>query len=839
MNRSAVNVSLHMGESTSPDRDLTAGKAAEIIGGKIYGRSDNLIADLHIDSRTATYEPGSVFFATKGPNHDGHAFIPQVYRRGVRTFIVEKIPDDYPDYPEATFVEVLSTIKALQDLAAYKRLRFKGEVVAVTGSAGKTIVKEWLSEILSHQKRVVRSPKSYNSQTGVPLSVWKLSDEYDVGVFEAGISRPGEMVLLEPVIRPTMGIFTNIGDAHQENFSDTTIKVREKLVLFSHVKRLVYPFDSETIHREVISSFGETSQVPAGWSFVNSQAPFFIEILSSENEKTNIRVSWAGGSDSYSIPFSDRASIENSVSVAVAVLISGVSHDLLSDAMPFLNPVAMRMAVRNGINNCVLIEDYYNSDPGSLSMAIDYLKSQQGRSHTLILSDFLQTGRDQRELAREVSKMVVRGMITRFIGIGESLLANKEYFGEQSLFFKSTEEFLDSFGTLSFRNEAILLKGARVFQFERIANLLEQKSHTTVLEVNLDAIVRNLNQFRGLINPGVRIMAMVKAFAYGSGGSAIGSLLEFNRVDYLGVAYADEGVDLRESGVTIPVMIMNPDPDSFGIIIRYNLEPEIYSMKLLSEFSLFASRHGLVDYPVHIKLDTGMHRLGFLPDEVPAMIKKVTSSDSLKVISVFSHLSASESREHDQFTHRQASVFDAACKTIAEGIGYMPIRHLLNSAGITRFREYQYEMVRPGLGLYGLTMAEDINLSQVSRYISRISQIKDVKAGEPVGYGYTAISEKIRTIAIVPVGYADGLNRHLGNGVGSVWIAGKRAPVTGNICMDMCMVDITGIPAQEGDLVEIFGENMSIMEMAKACDTIPYEIITSIPPRVRRIFYHE
>lgn len=830
---------MQMGERTNPDSDLTAGKAAEIAGGRLFGRSESLITDLHIDSRAATGESGSVFFATKGPNHDGHSFIPQVYRRGVRTFIVEKIPEDCSGYHDASFIEVPGTIRALQNLAAYKRSRFHGEVIAVTGSAGKTIVKEWLSEILSHRKRVVRSPKSYNSQSGVPLSVWKLSDEYDVGIFEAGVSRPGEMIMLEPVIRPSMGIFTNIGDAHQENFADITTKVREKLLLFSHVKRLVYPLDNEVIQREVINFFGKGSHVPAGWSFVDSQAPFFIEILSSENEKTTISVSWSGNSDSYSIPFSDRASIENSVSVAVAALVSGVSSDVLSGAMPFLNPVAMRMAVRNGINNCVLIEDYYNSDPGSLSMAIDYLRSQQGRSHTLILSDFLQTGRDQRELALEVSKMVVRGMITRFIGIGESLLVNKEYFGEQSLFFKSTEEFIESFGDLSFRNEAILLKGARVFQFELIANLLEQKSHTTVLEVNLDAIVRNLNQFRSLINPGVRIMAMVKAFAYGSGGAAIGSLLEFNRVDYLGVAYADEGVDLRESGVTIPVMIMNPDPDSFGTIVRYNLEPEIYSMRLLSEFSMFASRHGLIGYPVHIKVDTGMHRLGFLPHEVPSMIKKVKSSGSMKVISVFSHLSASESPEHDHFTHRQASIFEAVCKTIAEGIGYMPVRHLLNSAGITRFSEYQYDMVRPGLGLYGLTMAGGISLSQVSRYISRISQIKEVKAGEPVGYGYTAISDKNRTIAIVPVGYADGLNRRLGNGVGSVFIAGKRAPVTGNVCMDMCMADITGIPAQEGDLVEIFGENLSIMEMAKVCDTIPYEIITSIPPRVRRIFYHE
>jgi len=828
-----------MQERTNHNEILTAGKAAEITGGKLYGRFDNSITELHTDSRTASCVAGSVFLATKGPNHDGHVFISHLFRRGLRTFIVENVPDNLNDYPDVSFIEVNNSVKALQDLAAFKRSHFKGEVVAITGSAGKTIVKEWLAEILSQSKRVVRSPKSYNSQTGVPLSVWKASNEFDTGVFEAGISKPGEMIFLEPIIRPGIGVFTNIGDAHQENFPDLITKVREKLILFSGVKHLIYPADNITIHKEVERIFGKGSKVPSGWSFIDNTAPFFVEIVAAESDKTSIRIGWSGGAVVYSIPFSDRASVENSVSVVVSSVITGVSTESITRGMPLLNPVAMRMAVRNGINNCVLIEDYYNSDPGSLSMAIDYLKSQQGRSHTLILSDFLQTGRNQAELAREVANMVGGGLITRFIGIGESLSANKDFFGTESLFFRSTDEFIDMFGKLSFRNEAILLKGARIYQFELIANLLEQKSHTTVLEVNLDAIVRNLNQFRGLIKPGVKVMAMVKAFAYGSGGTAIGSLLEFNRVDYLGVAYADEGVDLREAGVTIPVMIMNPDPDSFGTIIRYNLEPEIYSLRVLAGFSLFASRHGLVEYPIHIKIDTGMHRLGLLPDEIPALINKLRSAPSVKVVSVFSHLSAAESPEHDHFTHRQATVFERVSESISEGIGYMPIRHLLNSAGITRFSEYQYEMVRPGLGLYGLTMAKGIKLSQVSRYISRISQIKEVKAGEPVGYGYTAISKKHRVIAIIPVGYADGLNRLLGNGTGSVWIDGKKAPVTGNICMDMCMVDITGIPAIEGDIVEIFGDNISIMEMADACNTIPYEIITSIPPRVRRIFYHE
>jgi len=839
MNPSADNALMPMPKKSSNNYAVSAGEVVLILKGRLFGSSENIITEPLTDSRSVTYGPGGVFFAIKGPNHDGHLFIHRLYAMGIRVFVVEKVPEDISAYPDASFIEVTNSVRALQQLTAHKRSSFRGVVFAITGSAGKTIVKEWLSEILGCCRRVVRSPKSYNSQTGVPLSVWRVSDKFDTGVFEAGISQPGEMIHLEPVIRPDIGIFTNIGDAHQENFHDTVSKIREKLVLFTGVKHLIYPADSETIHKEVLELFGTESTVPKGWSFNNSRSPFYCKMISQLNDQTELLVTWESGSLTYSIPFDDRASVDNSVSVVVASVIAGISPEIISREMPGLIPVAMRMSVRNGINNCLLIEDYYNSDPGSLAMAIDYLSSKQGRSRTLILSDFLQTGRDQEELARDVAGMVGRGKISRFIGIGESLYKYREHFGEGSEFFRNTGDFIASFSSISFRNESILLKGARLYQFELIANLLEQKSHTTVLEVNLDAIVRNLNYFRSLTRPGVRIMGMVKAFAYGSGGAAIGSLLEFNGVDYLGVAYADEGVDLREAGVTIPVMVMSPDPDSFAAIVKHNLEPELYSLRLFTEFSAYASRHGLIGYPVHIKVDTGMHRLGFLPEEISTLTKKLESDSSLRVVSVFSHLSASESPLHDDFTHNQARVFDIACNEIAGGLGYMPIRHLLNSAGISRFSEYQYEMVRPGLGLYGLSMAGGTNLSQVSRFTSRISQIKKVRAGEPVGYGYTSFADHDRLIAVIPVGYADGLKRQMGNGAGSVWIGGERAPLAGNICMDMCMADITDINAKENDRVEIFGENISLLELASACNTIPYEIIASIPPRVRRLFYHE
>jgi alanine racemase len=660
-----------------------------------------------------------------------------------------------------------------------------------------------------------------------------------MAVIEAGISKPDEMSLLEPVIQPLIGIFTNIGDAHQENFIDLRSKVREKLKLFAGVKTLIYPFDSPEIADEIGCMATQASMSLAGWSFHKNEARFFAEVTGSEAGGTSLAITCSESRVEYTIPFTDRASIENSVSVATACIISGISPQSIASGMAALNPVAMRMSVRNGINNCLLIEDYYNSDPGSLAMAIDFLRNQQGRRHTLILSDFVQSGRNPEELAQIVAGLIRRGMVTRFIGVGPVISANSGFFEGDAVFFTSTNDFIARFNQMKFTNEAILLKGARIFGFERIAALLEQKSHTTVLEVNLDAVTSNLNQFRSRLNPGVRIMGMVKAFAYGSGISEMGSLLEFNRVDYLGVAYADEGVELREAGIKLPVMVMNPDEASYDTLIRYNLEPELYSFRTLKGFSAVAARHGLSSWPVHIKIDTGMHRLGFLPDETRSLTDFLLNQHNLRVASVFSHLAASETVAMDEHTHRQAQLFENVCTELAHGLGYMPLRHLLNSSGIIRFPQYQYDMVRPGIGLYGLAYIEGLALRQASGFFSRISQIKNVPAGEPVGYGYSDIADTNRRIATVPLGYADGLRRQMGNGKGFLWIAGRRVPLAGNVCMDMCMADVTGCEVSEGDLVEVFGENISIQVVADICNTIPYEIITSIPPRVRRVFYHE
>jgi alanine racemase len=497
------------------------------------------------------------------------------------------------------------------------------------------------------------------------------------------------------------------------------------------------------------------------------------------------------------------------------------------------------MEMKSGINNCQLIEDYYNSDPGSLGMALEFLRSQKNRKTTLILSDFVQSGREEKELYGEVSDLVRKAGIDKFIGIGQALMRNSSLFDEETRFFYSTGDFINNFNSREFNNEIILLKGARVFELERIGKLLEQQVHITVLEINLDAISHNLNEFRKYLDPGTRIMVMVKAFAYGAGPAEIAGLLEYHGISYLGVAYPDEGVELRKAGVTLPIMVMNPDISSADIIIQYNLEPEIYSFSSLERFTEAASKHGLYNYPIHLKIDTGMHRLGFMPGDIDDLASRIRKMTCIKVMSVFSHLAGSEDPVLDSFTHHQVGLFSSAVIKIKEALGYSFLRHILNTSGIVRFPQYQFEMVRPGIGIYGAGTFEGISLHPVSRFKTRISQVKTIPGGDPVGYGCADVSDAERVIAILPVGYADGLNRKLGHRKGNLFIKGIKAPIIGNICMDMCMADITGMNAGEGDEAEIFGQNISICELALQCETIPYEILTSIPGRVKRVFFRE
>lgn len=818
---------------------ITTSDLAQITRGHLSGDKDLVVNELLTDSRQFSFTEGLAFFAIKGINHDGHFFIRQLYQRGIRIFVAEVLPEESDQFKGSAFIKVSDTVEALQMLASYKRKQFKGLVIGVTGSAGKTVVKEWLADIMGQSGPVIRSPKSYNSQTGVPLSVWKLEDNYNTGIFEAGISMKGEMRKLQKVIDPRIGVITNIGDAHQENFPDQRSKAREKLKLFINCSTIVYCRDHKIIDDLIRENRTLRSKRLVDWSFEKPDACVFVQKISSGPVKTVVRITFENRILELKIPFGDRASVENAITVAAVCLAAGINPEILRKRVEGLVSVAMRMEMKNGLNGSLLIEDFYNSDPGSLGMALEYLKTQNTRKSTLVLSDFMQSGRNETELYREVAGLIRRNRIDKFIGIGKALSANRELFAGNSRFYYSTEEFLQNLDPSGFRNEIILLKGARFYEFEKIGNLLEQKVHQTVLEINLDGVSHNLNEFRRHLNSGTKIMAMVKAFAYGSGPSEIAGLLEYHRIDYLAVAYADEGVELREGGVTLPVMVMNPEQAAFELMIRYNLEPEIYSLSMFTSFASIAERHGLINYPVHIKIDSGMHRLGFLPADIDELAVEIRRTESLRIASVFSHLAAGEDPALDSFTHKQARVFLKESDRIREATGYPFLRHLLNSAGIARFPEYQLDMVRPGIGIYGIGNYVNLNLKAAGRFVTRISQVKPVPAGEPVGYGCSDVSGQDRVIAILPVGYADGLNRKLGNSNGNLYIKGQLVPIIGNVCMDMCMADVTGLDAEAGDEAEIFGEKIRVEELAEKCQTIPYEILTSIPVRVKRVFYRE
>lgn len=837
MNRSAEIVILKLKEKDKVN--FTSSDIARITGGNLTGPEDLAVAELLTDSRQVSFAEDTAFVAIRGVNRDGHQFIDSVFRKGIRVFIVEGLPENVDFYPDAAFIVADNTVRALQLLAAEKRHAFESTVIAVTGSTGKTIVKEWLADVLSRCSPVVRSPKSYNSQIGVPLSVWKLDNKFKYGIFEAGISKPGEMENLRKIIDPEIGIITNIGDAHNENFSGYEEKACEKLKLFLNASTIIYSRDHKVINEILLNDSKFSRKNLIDWSFRDGNAKVFVKRQKLNDDQTQLEVYYGDTSVLFDISFTDRASIENAVTVATTCLAIGIDPQVIRKGLSGLVSVAMRMEIKSGINNCQLIEDYYNSDPGSLGMALEYIRSQNTKKTTLILSDFIQSGRDESDLYSEVAGLVRKAGINKFIGIGHVLMRNSSWFDDESSFFYSTDDFINNFKSKDFWNEVILLKGARVFELERIAKLLEQQAHITVLEINLDAISHNLNEFRRYLNPGTRIMAMVKAFAYGNGPAEIASLLEYQGISYLGVAYTDEGVELRKAGVNMPVMIMNPEVSSANTIIQNNLEPEIFSISSLEKFADSASKYGLYNYPVHLKIDTGMHRLGFLPDDAVKAASRIKELPCLRIVSVFSHLAVSENPEFDNFTRRQVELFRTTSEKIRSIVGYSFLRHILNTSGIVRFPEYQFDMVRPGIGIYGAGNFTGLFLKQVSRFKTKISQVKKIPAGEPVGYGCADISHAERTIAILPVGYADGLNRRLGNRKGNLFIRGSRVPLIGNICMDMCMVDISGLEAAEGDEAEIFGNNITINEIAEQCDTIPYEILTSIPGRVKRVFYRE
>ena len=817
---------------------------AQIINGKLISQTDDTVIEhLQIDSRKITHPARSLFFAISTPHRNGHNYIEEVYKKGVRNFVVSEQPAT-TNFPEANFIIVDDSLNALQQLATHHRKQFNLPVIGITGSNGKTIVKEWLNQLLENKFSIVRSPKSFNSQIGVPLSVWQMHEGHELAIFEAGISQEGEMKKLQSIIQPTIGIFTNIGEAHQEGFENIADKVKEKLQLFNSVQHIIFCSDYEEINDALTTSLIKTFD----WS---RKKPAALSIINTEKTigQTTVKAKYGKEEISITIPFTDDASIENAINSWCVLLLLGLTQQDIQTNMQQLRPIGMRLEMKKGINNCTIINDSYSADLSSLQIALNFLSQQkQHIKRTVILTDFLQSGKPDKELYSSIAYELHRNDITRVIGIGEKIKQLPDYFTLKekekttTSFYPTLNDFIKGFDRNQFTNEIILLKGARTFELEKASLLLEQKTHQTVLEINLNAVAHNLKEFRKVIQPPTKIMAMVKAFSYGSGSYEIASLLQFHKVGYLAVAYTDEGVELRKAGITLPIMVMNPEEETFAAIAEYDLEPEIYSFNILQSFADFLHREGLQSYPIHIKLDTGMHRLGFMPDEINELCLQLKHKSYFKIETVFSHLAASEDATHDAFTLEQYDKFCAAAKIIEESLGYTCIKHIDNSAGILRHPQLQLDMVRLGIGLYGINSSHSslLQLQEVSSLKTTIAQIKKVKAGETVGYGRKGMVKKDSIIAVVRIGYADGYSRKLGNGNARMLVNGITAPVIGNICMDMAMLDITGIEnVKEGDEVIVFGKGLSVTELAKAAGTIPYEIMTGISQRVKRVYFEE
>ena len=812
------------------------------------------------DSRQSLTDPArTVFFAIRGDRHDGHVFIEALYERGIRHFVIEKpalTPARHANLiilAGATFVEVENSLHTLQTWATRHRTQFQIPVVGITGSNGKTIVKEWLAQLIADDYIVCKSPKSYNSQLGVPLSVHQLAAQHTLAIFEAGISQPHEMQRLEAVIQPTIGMFTNIGPAHDEGFRTRKQKVAEKLRLFTHAQTLIYCIDYQEIDEEVnllLRAVNPRIQFVT-WS-AHDGAMFRVSaqngqlfLLPGERYALDDDGVWG-----FTIPFSDPASVENLTHCLVAIRVLNawqsvaISRDVIQERLTRLRPVSMRLERKEGINGCVLIDDSYSNDLAGLQLALTFQEQQRtGKPNVVILSDLLQTGLRDDELYTQIGQLingqaVGQQNVARFIGIGPIISRFAEFFPANSQFFDTTEAFMTGFDFASLRNSVVLIKGARAFAFEQIVNRLQRQQHGTVLDINLDALTHNLNYYRAKAGPKTKIMVMVKAFAYGSGSAEVAQWLQFHRVNYLAVAYADEGVTLRQNGVTLPIMVMNPAPETFGTLLEHNLEPELYSFHILHEWAGFSPLSSLF----HLKIDTGMHRLGFTPDEIPAVVEFLNQHPALRVATVFSHLVGSDEAGLSDFSRQQHQRFTGSLAMLEAGLGYRPTAHLLNSAGIVRFPEFRLDMVRLGIGLYGIESSrlEPEAVRPVGTLKTTISQIKTVAAGETVGYGRRGILARDSRIATLAIGYADGFDRRFGNGTGHVWIAGTRCPTIGNVCMDMTMVDVTDAPtAQEGDMAEIFGKNLTISELATDIGTIPYEILTGVSERVKRVFFRE
>lgn len=814
---------------------------AEILGVDTSCLHDATIDTLLTDSRTLTYPDRSLFFAIHTDSNDGHRYVHQLYEKGVRNFVVEKIPESVPS-DDANFLVVGNSTHALQTLASFHRHRFHIPVIGVTGSRGKTQVKEWLYQLLRPDYNIVRSPRSYNSQIGVPLSVWDIDDNTGLAIIEAGISQPDEMPVLESIISPDITVMTNIGNEHKEGFASIEEKCIEKLRLSRNSEYIVFNGDDNTICNGIVDlSYGHQE---VSWSRTNTDTPIFISSIIKENGCTTINYTYLLYAGHIKIPFTAASDIENAIVCLATLLCMRVPMATLEQRFPLLSPTGTRMDAMEGVNDCQLIYDTYTSDYLSLTPAIDFMSRRDTllRSRTLILSDVLPENIPASEVYNRIAELIHLRHIDRFIGIGPEITAHRDLFAANSRFFPSTDAFLSAMSQSDFSKELILLKGAPQFEFARIIEMLEARQHETVLEVNLDALVHNFNFYRSRLNPDTKIVCMLKAFGYGAGSYELAKTLQQQGASYIAVAAHDEGVALREAGITMPIMVLNPKVVNYKALFDNRLEPEVFSFDMCREIIREARKFNVKNYPVHIKIDTGMHRLGFLYDELPQLVEMLKQQDAVRPVSIFSHLCTADDLQNDDYAHFQLDYFDHCCDSFLPAFDHKIIRHILNTDGILRFPDHQYEMVRLGIGLYGVpTLGEgyDDKLRPVSSLHSVIIQIREWEPDTTVGYGRYGVLKRRSRIATIPIGYADGFNRHLGRGNGEVVVNGKRVPTVGNICMDLFMADVTDVDCAVGDKVEIFGEHISAQEVADRLQTIPYEVLTSVSSRVKRIYFSE
>jgi alanine racemase len=810
----------------------TAQDIANAVEGILHGDAELTISRLLLDTRRAQDASDSLFFAIKGDVHDGHKYIPKAIEKGVKLIVCEEAPS----IPNVTFIVVKDSARALQAVASMHRSNFQYSLIAITGSNGKTIVKEWLNQLLAADEVVVRSPKSYNSQVGVPLSVWNMGSQHTLGLFEAGISQPGEMPNLQRILKPTSGIFTNVGSAHMENFDSLAQLAREKSALFIGAEKVIY----RARYKEIKEALAKRSIPAISWG-AQSECDYVIEKLSQTHSNTSMTIRSKQGLYDLSIPFGDDASFENAMHCIVYLLENGMDAEELDRRLKTLQPINMRLELIKGKRNSQIVSDVYSADLHSLEIALDFLARQHAHDQlVLIISDLIESGLESTQWLNKISQLTASAGISRVIAVGPEFSRHASDLEMAVDAFSTTEEALTFLENNPIADSDILIKGARKFGFERISKSLEARVSGTVLEINLDALTENLNHYRSLLKGSTKLMVMVKAFAYGSGPHEIARVLEFNQVDALGVAFIDEGVALREAGVSLPILVLNPEPSGYAELIQNRLEPEIFNFQMLQEFSTVLETLGHDDpYPIHIKIDSGMHRLGFDPSELDELAKVLSQNTKLAVKSVFSHLAASEDPGEDAFTRNQIEVFSAACSVLDGALDYSFDRHILNTAGIERFPEAHFDMVRLGIGLYGVSTTSRDQVRTVARLRSNISDISVIRAGESVGYNRSYKAASDVTIATIPIGYADGLDRRLSNGVGKMIVNGKPALIVGKVCMDMCMLDVSEITCGIGDEVEIFGENITITDLATSMGTIPYEVITGISLRVRRIFIQD